>query len=283
MTYHRMRNDLACGVNKSPLENVATMCHTKVGSRSQCPCPRYRRKILCLIYLARLPKRPMAVDLLSIQGLVDTLRECVRELNVASKIDESLAGLVGDSVTQGAYPVLYLARRGELERASRLLVTIWKTTLQALDPAAESLASEQGSKPNTLEAELEYLSALNVAVSEVLHLDVNQAEARNVLRHLASNLELSFDELGRMFGVSGETVRRWERGTHRIPTGRIAKLISANHSVSRLLQMFRSNRLPQVIRREVDLFGGERALDWILRGRHADVADRYENTLMYQA
>jgi transcriptional regulator with XRE-family HTH domain len=218
-----------------------------------------------------------------VQGFVDTLRECVSELNKAAQIEESLAGLVGDSVTQGAYPVLCLARRGDLEQASHLLVSIWKTTLEALEQATEPAAAEEGDKPKSLEAELEYLSALNVAVSEVLRLDGNQAEGRNILRQLAGNLELSLDELGRMFGVSGETVRRWERGTHRIPTRRIAKLISAGRSLSRLHQMFRSNRLPQVIRREAELFGGERALDWILRGRHADVADRYENGLMYQA
>ena len=230
--------------------------------------------------LSATPRETSAVNLPFVQGFVDTLRECVRELNQAAQIEESLAGLVGDSVTQGAYPVLCLARRGDLEQASQLLVSIWQTTLEALEQATDP---EDGDKLETLEAELESLSALNVAVSEVLRLDMNQAEGRNILRQLVGNLELSLDELGRMFGVSGETARRWERGTHRIPTSRIAKLISAGRSLSRLHQMFRPNRLPQVIRREAELFGGERALDWILRGRHADVADRYENALMYQA
>lgn len=247
------------------------------------PISRLQAQETVLKLLSATPEETLAADLSSVHGFVDTLRECVRELNEAAQIEESLAGLVGDSVTQGAYPVLYLARRGDLKRASRLLVSIWKTTLEALEQATEPVVPEEGDKPRALEAELEYLSALNVAVSEGLHLEVNQAEARNMLRQLTGDLELSLDELGRMFDVSGETVRRWERGTHRIPTRRIAKLISAGRSLSRLHQMFRPNRLPQVIRREAELFSGERALDWILRGRHADVVDRYENALMYQA
>jgi hypothetical protein len=40
--------------------------------------------------------------------------------------------------------------------------------------------------------------------------------------------------------------------------------------------------LPTGIRRPAELFDGETALAWILRGRIAEVADRYETALLYQ-
>ena len=56
----------------------------------------------------------------------------------------------------------------------------------------------------------------------------------------------------------------------------------ASSAVMRLAAIFRPERLPQVIRRKAALFGGESALDWILRGQIHEVADRYETTLAYQ-
>jgi len=49
-----------------------------------------------------------------------------------------------------------------------------------------------------------------------------------------------------------------------------------------MLEIFRPERLFQVVRRKADLFDGESALEWILRGRVAEVADRYELALSYQ-
>jgi transcriptional regulator with XRE-family HTH domain len=105
---------------------------------------------------------------------------------------------------------------------------------------------------------------------------------RASLRRLAVHLELSQNELGRMLGVSGETVRRWEAGAIRVPTERLAQLTQADAELRRLQVLLRPETLPQVIRRPADLFGGERALDWILRGKIHDVATSYELALRYQ-
>ena len=102
------------------------------------------------------------------------------------------------------------------------------------------------------------------------------------MRRLAGALDLSFDELGQMLGVRGETARRWERGLGSIPTDRLADLTTAEAALDRLLGLFRPERLPVAIRRPAELFGGESALDWILRGRIQDVADGYERALSYQ-
>jgi hypothetical protein len=86
-----------------------------------------------------------------------------------------------------------------------------------------------------------------------------------------------------MLGVSGETVRRWKAGATGIPLSHAAELTAAESALNRLMRMFRPARLPLAIRRNADLFGGKRALDWILDGRIAEVADRYEAALAYQA
>ncbi len=105
----------------------------------------------------------------------------------------------------------------------------------------------------------------------------------DVLTRLASSLKLSFDHIGHILKVSGETVRRWVRGTVSIPDDHLAALDLLGQALDRLEAMFLPDRLPQVIRRPADLFDGERALDWILRGRIRDVADRYEVLLRYQS
>ena len=61
------------------------------------------------------------------------------------------------------------------------------------------------------------------------------------------------------------------------------KLQAASAALSRLPAIFPPERLPQVIRREAELFDGKPAVDWIVRGRIADVAERYESALAYQA
>ena len=223
-------------------------------------------------------------SLRSVQATITTCRMCVRQLNKEAKVEEPLAVLVGDSVTQSAYPVLLLLRKKDFENASRTIVEIWRTTLEAFLESTRSLLVPAG-KPSKLEnmaEELELLSAWNTAVSEVIRAEASRSEGRDMLRRLAVHLELSHEQLGTMFGVSRETIRRWETGANPIPVRHVAKLVSADRSLSSLLRMFRQTRLAQAIRRKADLFDGERALDWILRRRHRELVDRYENTFMYQ-
>lgn len=105
---------------------------------------------------------------------------------------------------------------------------------------------------------------------------------REAIERLMDCLRLSQDQLGRLLGVTGETVRRWKAGATGIPLSRVAELTAAEAALNRLLRIFRPERLPLVIRRKADVFGGEAALAWILDGRIAEVADRYELSLAYQ-
>jgi len=128
----------------------------------------------------------------------------------------------------------------------------------------------------------EWLALCNLALSKLFSDRDRTTEARQSLRAIMATFDLSYDEVGRMFGVSGETVRRWESGTARIPAERVGAIAMGMDALSRLLKLFKAAHLADVIRRKADLFGGERALDWVVRGRIADVADRYDLVLTYQ-
>jgi DNA-binding transcriptional regulator YiaG len=95
------------------------------------------------------------------------------------------------------------------------------------------------------------------------------------------HLKLSYDDLGRMFGVSGETARRWASGRVRIPESQAAKIEEAHDSLLRLLRLIKPERLATVVRRPAEAFGGRRALDLIIEGRIREVADTYDALLTY--
>jgi hypothetical protein len=111
--------------------------------------------------------------------------------------------------------------------------------------------------------------------------ELKREKACAVLRALGENLGLSAEDLGTMFGVTGETAGAWQDGAMEIPETTFAKMIAAQTALDRMLWLFRPERLPQVIRRRAEAFDGERALDWILDGRIAEVAERYDTGLSY--
>jgi transcriptional regulator with XRE-family HTH domain len=123
----------------------------------------------------------------------------------------------------------------------------------------------------------------NQAIEQVITRGRGFEYERTILRSLMTRLQLSQDDVGRMLGVSGETVRRWELGATGIPVERQAAILAAEAGLRRLQDLFRPERLATVVRRAADLFDGDTALEWILRGRIAEVADRYETSLLYQA
>lgn len=124
---------------------------------------------------------------------------------------------------------------------------------------------------------------MNQAIHQYLSESRAGEEAHRVLRELMTTLAISTDELGRMFRVSGETGRRWEHNVVAVPTRKQADITLAGDALRRLRRFFRPERLPLVIRRlPAPLIDGESALDWILRGRIREVADRYDGLLPYE-
>lgn len=129
----------------------------------------------------------------------------------------------------------------------------------------------------------EWMVLFTQAVGEAMAQRMTEGRVRAALRSIMTHLDVGQDEVGRMFRVSGETVRRWERGKTGIPSEREAAILATEAALRRLLAIFRPERLPLVVRREAELFDGETALEWILRGRIPDVVMHYENAFLYQA
>ena len=79
-----------------------------------------------------------------------------------------------------------------------------------------------------------------------------------------------------MLAVSADTIVDWETGRTAMPVDVRATISRASGALTRMLKIVRPERLPQVIRRRVDILDGQSALDWILLGRIDEVANRYE-------
>lgn len=251
---------------------------------------------------ARLEKHLPAIarlstpDLATVRDFVHEVEACVDLLNgEAGVIDADTAALLRGSILQSSFPALLLLRQEETRAAAAFLIDQWRRTAEALGesvhlPSGEDIAGmgrevrEHGTPYRaSLDLERELLTLYNTVVFEVLLAAEGLGRGRDILRRLMAQLALSYDQLGRAFGVSGETIRRWERGSHEIPADRMAVLVETEAALRRLVSLFKPERLPHVLRRKAALFGEESGLDWIFRGRMAEVAERYEAALAYQA
>jgi DNA-binding transcriptional regulator YiaG len=183
---------------------------------------------------------------------------------------------------QAALPSMLLFREGEIRAASRAVSTLWIALSTGESAESVRLPPKILAKRRD-ERELEELAhVFPLVVFEETASARKATSGRDMLRRLSTCLELSFENVGRILNVPGETVRRWERGISRIPSDALATLELVDSALNRLSKLFLPQRLPEVVRRKADLFNGGRALDWILQGRIANVVDRYEQVLSYQ-
>jgi DNA-binding transcriptional regulator YiaG len=203
---------------------------------------------------------------------------------------------------QGALPSMLLFREGEIRAASAAVSGLW-FALSTREPESVKPILTKPRDPEKISAtvlgavakvqkilakhrderELEELAQVfPLVVFEEAASAGKATSGRDILRRMSACLGLSFENVGRILNVPGETVRRWERGISRIPSDALATLEIVDSALTRLTRLFLPQRLPEVLRRKAELFDGSRALDWILQGRIADVVDRYEQALRYQ-
>ena len=220
-------------------------------------------------------------NLQGMRSFVCLLDDWVVELNHAASLAETAALLVRSVVLQSGFPALEWCRRDNPVHAADWILRIWETCAGA-EPI-ESPSPPLGLPEDPSERDLEFLAVYNLAVSELLATRLPDAQARLMLRRLMSHLGLSFDHVGRMLDVSGQTVMLWERGQAEVPEEYLSELRLADTALERMLELLRPDRLSHVIRRRSDLFDHEQALDWILRRRIPEVAERYQAILSYQA
>lgn len=184
--------------------------------------------------------------------------------------------------------VLSLVASGKTEQAAKFLMQIWKTSTTGaaryrdLAVQAASVSPELVKTSTDWDRILTQVAAYQVELIGRLREFERSERGRYAIPLLMKTLDLSYDEIGRLFGVTGETARRWAEGSVRVPPEQLAKVDQAVDSLQRLMRMLKPGRLAEILRRPAEAFGGQRALDWILGGRIQLVADTYERVLTYQ-
>ncbi len=221
-------------------------------------------------------------SLLRARFVVEELRGLSEGLNRASGLDEATGLLVAGSTLGAAFPAVATLINGRVGDAVASFHRQWAERALALSKAQVVLPSFQQVKVEPRAGLDEWLLMWTCAVEEYLRERAQESSARATLRRMITGLELSFEELGRAFSVTGETVRRWERGETPVPARRIADITRADAMLDRLRSLIRPSRLPAAVRRKAELFDGESALEWFLAGRFEAVAEGYEQQLRYQ-
>jgi transcriptional regulator with XRE-family HTH domain len=214
-------------------------------------------------------------------------------LNQRIGFEAAASAWVHDLVLASASQAAVFWWHGWNDQARTSLLHSWVNQSLAVEPAwrdlhefRQKLIDEQfrpaARKLQSSASGREFLLVFSLAVAEKLRAEESQSQARQAIRRLISGLELSREDMTGMLGVPAGTAEQWESSETPIPTETRAMLTRADDALSRLLAIFRPERLPQVIRQKADLFQGESARDWIRRGRIREVADLYEAAFAYQ-
>jgi len=227
------------------------------------------------------------------RACVDWIVLAILRLNRRVGFELQTSVLIHDLVLASASQAAMFWRHGLADQARNSLVHAWIDQSLVFEPGWKYLHDFRNKlvhgvfdadtiKLQASDLDREFLLVFMVAVSEKLVADGAELHARQALRHVLARLELSNEDLSRMLAVSADTIVDWETGRTAMPVDVRATISRASAAVTRMLSIVRPERLPQVIRRKVDIFDGQSALDWILLGRIDEVANRYEVAFAYQ-
>ena len=230
-------------------------------------------------------------DLDTVRRWVEWVLLGVDRLNTRFFVDLDASPIVRELVLQNAFLACVYSWHGRAEIGKASLVHAWidSSLLAGLDTEPFRTLRDlwvhhaPAFDLNLTSQDAELLAIFNAAVGERFLAERAEWQGRQIVRDLIVRLGLTRDEVAAMLHVPVETLDAWESGRTTIPKESVAQLQAAGTALSKLLGIFQPERLPQVIRREADLFDGHPAVDWIVRGRIAEVAERYESVLAYQA
>lgn len=234
--------------------------------------------------------RPFPTTIGGAEKVIHLVNYCTGLLNTACSFDSPVAERV-DRAMLRSFPYFTAVTSGRQSSESvDPFIAFWARTAVEFEPRAGWLSplaelfdlADYFHVLITRELAAESESAYLRALAGVLARNNDQSEARDELRALKMDLALNWDEVGQMLGTSGESVRRWEQGRTRIGADERARIGEASRGVRSLLRLIKAERLPDVLRRQSDLFGGETALGLVLRGKISAVAERYDRVLLWQ-
>lgn len=221
---------------------------------------------------------------------VSLIEHAAARLSGAAGLEEAEARVVIRSTLRaGTLVAIRLASGADAREAASAAYAAWAGQIAQLGVRVPGLPSTRPLSPLSREDAADestwedLLLEYEAIVCQRLIRNERQDQGRDVLQQLKRELDVSFDDLGRPFGVNGETVRRWMQGRTPIPSERLAAISQAGSTHGRIRSHFRPERIAMVVRRPADVFDGDSALDWILGGRMEEVADRYDDGLRFQA
>lgn len=228
------------------------------------------------------------LSLLAAVAIVRSIDRSLARLNEEIGMVEPLEIILREATLQSGFPAFVTYLYSTIDSASNSLLAAWSGSasrlgqLRSLFHGVETPSLDEILPQLSEESFRSSLTTFNLAVAEILSEHAKQPRSQLIIKELLQRLDLSYDELGRLLDVSGETVRRWEKGAFEVPRQKLALLERASGSLRRLLNLIKPESLPSVVRRPARLFGGESALDWIRSGRIDEVASRYEIAFAYQ-
>jgi transcriptional regulator with XRE-family HTH domain len=111
--------------------------------------------------------------------------------------------------------------------------------------------------------------------------EVLDAEGRATMARLRRAFQLNSADIAQMLAAEPSDIDSWDAGTAHIPLVVVAQLREYADALDVLEGLFTEDRLPRVIRRPAQLFGGATALDLIRRGDLQTVATRYNHALQF--
>lgn len=241
--------------------------------------------------LGHVPEKSLRKGAPSIESTLVFLKildRCLVRLNRQARLGKKLDVIVRETALQRGFPAFLTYARSSVDRASECVLATWTEAAHLLgkqgvrDPQEVLCGPDQALTGISEELFRDYLSTYNLAFAEILREHMVEPRARQTIQQLLQGFDMSYDELGRVLDVSGETVRRWAKGASSVPKQKLAAIDMGGNALRRMLRIIRPERLPSVVRRPAELFGGSSALDWIRSGRFAEVADRYEAAFAYQ-
>lgn len=113
-------------------------------------------------------------------------------------------------------------------------------------------------------------------------MSITEYEAKVAVKRLRALLGITLEQASRIYRVPTSTLVSWLDNQTPIPPECLALISQTDASLKVIDDLFEEARLPDLVRRPAEVFGGQSALDWILGGRIREVADTYDEALYFQ-
>jgi hypothetical protein len=164
--------------------------------------------------LGKAPEEALREGTPSIEAVIVFLKildRCLARLNRQARLGQKLDVIVRETALQRGFPVFLTYARSSVDRASRCVLATWTEAAHLLgrqgirDPQEILCGPDEALTGISEEQFRDYLSTYNLAFAEILREHMVEPRAQQTVQELVQGFDLSYDELGRVLEVSGDT------------------------------------------------------------------------------